>query len=133
MKKINVQIFYDSNEKVKSGCSSSKSCCSKKESSCSKCSGGCSNKKSGNHKCCKDNTETIEELQKFLHNSDIQEQLSLEIHDINKINILDYDTIRVMYEHDMELPYVVVDDVVRCYRKISKNLIYKDLKELIEA
>jgi hypothetical protein len=63
--------------------------------------------------------------------NDIKEFANLEFLDIKKINILDYDDIRYLYDEGYELPYCAIDGVVRFYGGISSRLIYKDIKELV--
>lgn len=93
-----------------------------KNSSC----GGCGNKVS------KTTGEHYEELAQFIRESDISDYVNLEFLNLDKINILDYDNIRILDEFEYEDPYVVIDDIVRYYGGISNSLIYNDIKELIE-
>lgn len=136
-KKIQIQIFGAWDWVLGGGCSSGGcgGCSSKsKEGSASGC-GGCS---SGGEGGCSSKTpkqmgELYEELLQFLQGSDVKERVELEFLDIRKVNVLDYDDIRVLFDRGYELPYCVIDGIVRYYGGISNDLIYKDIKELLET
>lgn len=90
--------------------------------------GGCGSKKSQP----KSVGELYTELKGFIENSAVKEVVELQFYDLRKINVLDYDDIRVLTERDYETPYVVIDGIVRYYGGISQDLIYKDVQELVE-
>jgi hypothetical protein len=90
--------------------------------------GGCGSKKSEP----KSVGEQYTDLKSFIDGSAVKEVVELQFYDLRKINILDYDDIRVLTERDYEGPYVVIDGIVRYYGGISQDLIYKDVQELIE-
>lgn len=132
MTKINVDIFGDPDKTSQgacSGCRKTTIAIKGKDNS----SGGCSNC-SG---CDKEKTDRLtlmeqyHELETFISKSDVFNNVKLSFYDINKINVLDYDNIRILTELDYEAPFVVIDDIVRYYGAISKELIYKDVKELL--
>lgn len=141
---IKVDIFGFWNERLENkkgcgGCASSGSC-----GGCSKKNGGiqiagrlsntesCSGCGSGNEPS-KTVGQQYEELLEFINNSDIKDMVKLEFYDLKKINVLDYDDIRILTEMDYEAPFVVIDGIVRYYGGISEQLIYKDVKELLSA
>jgi hypothetical protein len=141
-KMIKVQIFGVDNWVVSGGCGG---CSSKSGSSSDRC-GGCSSKEGGCGGCGSSDSsggcgskapkamgELFNELVSSIQSSDIKGCVELEFIDIRKINILDYDDIRYLYDEGYELPYCVIDGVVRYYGGILSSLIYKDVKELIEA
>ncbi len=141
---IKVDIFGFWNERLENkkgcgGCASSGGC-----GGCSKKNGGiqiagrlsntesCSGCGSGNEPS-KTVGQQYEELLEFINNSDIKDMVKLEFYDLKKINVLDYDDIRILTEMDYEAPFVVIDGIVRYYGGISEQLIYKDVKELLSA
>jgi hypothetical protein len=145
--KIKVDIFgiwdqvLENNKKNCSGCGSATSgggCgCSKRNSgivikgSAQETSDGCSgcgSKKSDP----KSVGQQFNELQSFIDNSAVKDFIDLNFYDLTKINVLEYDDIRVLTEMDYEAPYVVIDGIVRYYGGIAQDLIYKDVQELIE-
>ncbi|NLZ49689.1 MAG: hypothetical protein GX895_13110 [Clostridiales bacterium] len=143
MIKIDIFGFWDqrlqNSERACGGCSSSGSC-----SACCKNKGGIeiANKSatiggcagcSSSSKASKTVGQQYQELIEYINNSDIKEKVRLEFYDLKKINVLDYDDIRILTELDYEAPFVVIDGIVRYYGGISNYLIYKDVKELISA
>lgn len=73
-----------------------------------------------------------EELVIYLQDTGMKSKVDIEFLDMNKINILDFDDIRVLDEMGYESPFTVIEGIVRYYGGISKDLIYKDIQELIE-
>lgn len=141
---IKVDIFGFWDEKLQTnkscgGCGSSGGC------------GGCNSKKAGieiagrtssTEGCAgcgssSEGSKTIgqqyQELIEYINNSDLKDKVKLEFYDLKKINVLDYDDIRILTEMDYESPFVVIDGIVRYYGGISGHLIYKDVKELASA
>jgi hypothetical protein len=104
-------------------------CVSKKGTGCS----GCGAANGSGNKITKDTGQYYTELVQFIKNSDVKDNIELEFIELSKINILDYDDIRTLDELGYEAPYVVLDGLVRYYGGISKELIYKDVKELLEV
>lgn len=90
--------------------------------------GGCSSKKSEP----KSTGTQFDELKNFINDSNVRDVVELQFYDLNKINVLDYDDIRILTEMEYEAPFVVIDGVVRYYGGISSDLIYKDILELAE-
>lgn len=142
--KIKVQIYGIENQILGGGCSSGgcggcaskassdKQCCrSKDEKSGKGCGGACGSSGGCGSKSSKTIMELYKELTEAIMSSDIGEKVELEFIDIRKINVLDNDNIRVLYDMNYELPYCVIDNIVRYYGGISNDLIYKDLKELL--
>ncbi|WFD11886.1 hypothetical protein [Tepidibacter hydrothermalis] len=120
--KINIHI-YGSLDWVSGG--SSSSC------------GGCPLGKGGGGGCCgakasKSMVEVYEDFIKFIEKSDVNESINYEFYDISKINVLDHENIIYVYEEGYELPYCVIDGMVRYYGGVSKELIYRDVKELLD-
>lgn len=134
MIKINVDIFGDPNKAPDGSCGG----CHKEgiaikgkneeSKGCSNCQ-GCSGCSGENGK--QTLIEQFKDLESFISKSDVASSINLRFHDINKINVLDYDNIRILTEMDYEAPFVVIDDLVRYYGAISKDLIYRDIKELL--
>lgn len=106
------------------GCGSKQgiSLISENKSSC----GGCGSKTS------KTTGQHYTDLLDFIKNSSIKNNVDIEFFDLNKINILDYDNIRTLDEFGYEGPFVVIGDIVRYYGGISPELIYEDVKELLQ-
>lgn len=139
--KIKLEIYGIPNQVLGGGCStggcsncSSKStnrsggCNSSKDNGCGGCGGlsaGCGSKS------LKTVEQLFQEMKSFIQESDISGYAEIQFHDIRKINILDNDNIRILYDMNYEFPYCVVDGIVRYYGGIPTNLIYKDIKELI--
>jgi len=142
MIKIDIFGFWDEklqNKKDCGGCASSGGCggCSKKQGGIqiagrSSNTGGCSGCGSSSE-ISKTVGQQYQELIDYLNNSDIKNAVKLEFYDLKKVNVLDYDDIRILTEMDYEGPFVVIDGIVRYYGGISGHLIYKDAKELISA
>ncbi|WP_139902208.1 hypothetical protein [Clostridium thermarum] len=144
--KIKVDIFgiWDQvleNKKNCGGCSSSNGSggcgCSKRNSGIAikgasqEASGGCSgcgSKKSDP----KSVGQQFNELKNFIDSSAVRDFAELNFYDLTKINVLDYDDIRILTEMDYEAPFVIIDGIVRYYGGISIDLIYNDVKELVE-
>jgi len=95
---------------------------SEETSSC----GGCGSKVS------KSTGQHYIELIEFINNSSVKNKVEINFLDLNKINILDHDNIRTLDEFGYEAPFVVVDNIVRYYGGISSELIYEDVRELLE-
>lgn len=140
-KKIKVQIYGIENQilgggRSSEGCGGCSSKASKDSSECSsshgKGCGGCGSAGGCSSKTPKTMIKLYEELVASIKSSDINHCVELEFLDIRKINILDNDDIRTLYDMDYELPYCVIDGVVRYYGGISSSLIYKDIKELMD-
>jgi hypothetical protein len=153
-KKIQVHIFGFGNQVLKGGCSSEGcgGCGSKNNSSSREC-GGCCNNSSGHRECgkSKNNLYKSEELKstihiekkpknlneqytdlaEFLTERGVMHSIDLKFMELNKINILDYDDLRVLYDKDFEPPYVVIDGIIRYYGGLSFDLIYNDIKDLL--
>lgn len=129
--KIKVEIFGDKDKVETQGCPM-------KGNGCSGCSGGCggscsgcgSSKNNGTDRTLK---ERCEEVFNYVRSSDVGDNVDLVFYDINNINVLDYDDIRVLLERGFEPPFTVIDGIVRYYGGISTQLIYKDIKELFDS
>jgi hypothetical protein len=120
--KINIQI-YGSLDWVSGGSSSGCGGCSlSKGGGC----GGCRAKAS------KSMIEVYEDFVKFIEKSDVKESINYEFYDISKINVLDHENIIYVYEEGYELPYCVINGMVRYYGGVSKELIYEEVKELLD-
>jgi hypothetical protein len=133
--KITVFIYGIWNEKIQSGCGSNHNSCSSKKndqkgSSCSGCSscGGCKSDKTENNTV----GEQYKDLEEYIIQQKIDDRVMLEFLDLTKINVLDHDDIRILEEQGFSAPYTVIDGIVRYYGGISKELIYKDICELLE-
>lgn len=138
---IKVQIYGIENQilgggRSSEGCGGCSSKASKDSSECGnshgKGCGGCGSTGGCSSKTPKTMIKLYEELVVSIKSSDINHCVELEFLDIRKVNILDNDDIRTLYDMDYELPYCVIDGVVRYYGGISSALIYKDIKELMD-
>jgi hypothetical protein len=156
-KKIQVHIFGFGNQLLKEGCSSG-GCggCGSKDKKSSEGCGGCCNNSSGNVGCSKnirsntsyksgESKSTIKigkkskdlnmhytDLVEFLRDRGVIDSVDLKFIELSKINILDYDDLRVLYDMDFEPPYVVIDGIIRYYGGLSFELIYNDINELLQ-
>lgn len=142
--KIIVKIYGIESQVLGGGCSSRGcgGCSSKAESghkccgdgnerSSKGCSGGCGSEGGCSSKKPKSIIELYNELVQTIELSDVKDWVELEFLDIRKINILDNENIRMLYDRDYELPYCVIDGIVRYYGGIPNSLIYNDIKELL--
>ena len=96
---------------------------------------GCGSKSCGGDSVDQSTNTTgtqYEELVLFLQDTGVKSKVEIEFLDMSKINILDFDDIRVLDEMGYEPPFIVIEGIVRYYGGISKNLVYKDILELIE-
>ena len=111
------------------------SCCGSVSNDKGSGCGGCGSKKGESGGCGSKTPKTVSELYRelveFIEGSDVKDKTVLEFIDINKINILDYDDVRYLYDGGYELPYCVIDGIVRYYGGISNELILNDIKELL--
>jgi hypothetical protein len=139
--KVNIYGYWD---EVLGSKGDSKGCggCSSKEGGC----GGCGTKKQGielvdseksscgdcGSKELKTTGQYYLDLVSFVKGSPVKDKVDIEFFYLDKINILDYDSIRTLDEFGYEAPYVVIDDIVRYYGGISERLIYGDILELVE-
>lgn len=134
-KKIKIDVFgvwehvLGNSKKDCSGCGSSGDGIAIKPEGkgCEGCS-GCGTDKTAP----KTTGEQFEELQTLLQLSQYRDDVELKFYDLNKINVLDYDEIRVLTEIDYEPPFVMIDGIVRYYGGIASGLIFIDIKELME-
>jgi hypothetical protein len=142
--KIKVQIYGIENQilgggRMTGGCggcsaksgAESKGCGNSEGKEHHSCNGGCGSSGGCGSKTPKTIIEAYRELVTFIEISELKEYVDLEFLDIRKIDLLDNDNIRMLYDRDFELPYCVVDGIIRYYGGISNSLIYKDIKELI--
>lgn len=155
--KIQVHIFGFGSQVLKEGCGSG-GCggCGSKDKKSSEGCGGCCNKSSSHGGCSRNingnNPRSSDELKstiqisrklkdlnmhyadltEFLKERGVMDSVELKFMELSKINILDYDDLRVIYDMDFEPPYVVIDGIVRYYGGLSFELIYNDIKELLQ-
>lgn len=143
--KIKVKIYGVKMQPISSGCgcgSKESSCCNTskgKKSCCNSGEGGCANK---TNKCCSGGalniSKTVEdlykELEEFINNSDVKNDVELEFIDLEKINLEEEQFYRIkeILDKGFEPPITVVDDIIRYYGGISNAYIYNDVKELLE-
>ncbi len=135
--KIKVQIFGVKYKELPGGCE-----CNHEKSSCSGCSGGGEKKCQGCSSGCKKNSESdsirtvgdvYEELKEFIKSSDVKDKVQLEFIDLDKISIDNqYERVEETIDRGFEPPITVIDNIIRYYGGISKDLVYKDIKELLE-
>lgn len=96
----------------------------------------CASKTSGGGDSIDQSTNTTgmqyEELVHYLQDTGVKSKVDIEFLDMSKINILDFDDIRVLDEMGYESPFTVIEGIVRYYGGISKDLVFKDIQELIE-
>ena len=105
------------------------SCCNKNNESKSNCSGGgCNNSCQSSKKC----NQAYEDLNSFLKNSEVKENVSLNYIEMDSKGLAEYEEIEELIKRGFELPVTVIDGIVRYYGGISANLVYKDVKELLE-
>jgi hypothetical protein len=136
--KIKVQIYGEWDSVLGGGCNSKIEIASSDKKAASGCGGCCGNSGGCNtgHSCGDKAIKTMGELFGSLNNSlvdiGLNEHVELQFLDIRRINVLDYDDIRILFDRGYELPYCVVDGIVRYYGGIPEELIIKDVKELLE-
>lgn len=130
-KKIKVEIFGIEDE-VPGSCESALKSSSSK--GCSNCK-GC-----GSHGCHEHGTssesknlwQVYEEIEKFIKYSDASKNVIMEFIDIKRDGIENYKEIEKLLLEGYNIPIIVIDGIVRYYGGISKELIYKDIKELLQ-
>lgn len=126
MKKVLIQIFGIEDEII-DRCES----CAKGCSNCSGCiSHNCSNIIKGSTE--KNMWQSYEDTVRFIKNSDISENTVMEFIDIKRDGLENYKNIEKLLFEGYSIPLTVIDGIVRYYGGISKELIYKDAKEVIE-
>ena len=142
-KKIKVQI-YGAWDWVVAGGNSSGGCggCGSKNKSgsagdASKGCGGCSSSKGGGCGGCgghhgESGGHESSEPKQHIQTTEVKNNTEFEFVDIRRVNILDHDDIRTLYDMDYELPYCCIDGIVRYYGGVHNTLIYNDIKELLE-
>lgn len=144
-KEILVQIFGDKNKKINfnsgecGGCRKG-GCCSGKNNAC----GGCH---ANSGMACNDHTSycnsssneltmlnMYDNLKRFIMQSSICQNVKLEFIDIGECpNWSDkYPRIKELIDRGYEVPFTVIDGIIRYYGNISNVLIYKDVTELLE-
>lgn len=135
--KIRVQIFGMKYKELSGGCG-----CSHGKSSCEGCGSGGDKNCKGCNSSCKKNSESdsiktvgdvYEELKEFIASSDVKNKVQLEFIDLDKVSINEqYDRVGETIDKGFEPPITVIDNIIRYYGGISKDLVYKDVKELLE-
>lgn len=140
--KIKVDIYgirdqvLESKKKCGNGCGSNGGGCGHKAAGITikrnddEASSGCSCD-SGNS-AAKTTEELFEDLKVLLESSDVKDNIELRFYDLKKLNVLDYDQVRILTEEDFEPPFVIIDGIARYYGGISSAFIYGDIKELLE-
>lgn len=105
------------------------SCCDKNKESNSACSGGgCNHGCQPSKKCF----QAYEDLKSFLKESEICDNVSLNYIEMDSKAFAKHEEIEELIKRGFELPVTVIDGIVRYYGGISGNLVYKDVKELLE-
>lgn len=123
-KKIKVQIFGIEDEVIGSCESSSKGC-----SNCKSCGGhGCDEKGSTQGKNL---WQAYEDTEKFIKYSDVGKDVIMEFIDIKRDSVENYENIEKLLLEGYNIPITIIDGIARYYGGISKELIYKDIKELL--
>ncbi|WP_123054022.1 hypothetical protein [Clostridium sp. JN-1] len=142
-KDILVQIFGEKNKKVnfnsgKCGGCRGNGCCSSKNNTCKGCNsaagGGCGHGTNCDSSIQLTMMDMYRNLQRFIANSSISQNVKLEFIDISDYeNWGDkYPRIKELIDNGYEVPFTVIDGVIRYYGNISNVLIYKDVIELLE-
>lgn len=132
--KIKVQIFSVKYKELSGGCGCShkKSSCKGcgEENNCKSCSTGCTK---NFEKTAKTVEDAYEKLEKFIKSSDVNNKVQLEFIDLEKINIKEqYKRVWETIDKGFDPPITVIDNIIRYYGGISNDLVYKDVKELLE-
>lgn len=123
MTKIKVEFIGNANAITSTGCKSKETSCSS-NSGCNNCKNGCNSKKNL--------YQVYEDLKSSFNNSDVKDNVIVEFIDISQLKDKKYDNIINYIKEGYEIPFIIIDGIVRYYGGVSFRMIYNDVKELLD-
>jgi hypothetical protein len=121
LKKIEVNIFGNGEEKIDT-------CCSKVEKGC----GGCSTGSCTGCQTSKSTIEAFSELAEYLSIKGVAGDVELSFIEADEEGLMGHEELRELLKQGFTLPIIIIDEVPRYFGGISKELVYKDVAELKE-